>query len=761
MPERLVLLLMRHRWLVAGAVLAATGTLGVYASRVGMDNTVDVWFVEGDPALKAYKEFQQTFGNDEVVAVAVVDDRGVWRPETLNSLRDAVARLEKVGGIKRVVAVTNAQLVAAGAADIEVHPATSGPLDAAGAVRLRAEVEADPLLAGRLVTKDGTTAMLFAQMDTMGDIDARRDGVLKETEAALEAALKPAGVTWHTAGIGVIYNALNVISAKEGALFMGAAFGLIFLLLWPLFRSFAAVAVCIGAVGSALVMTRGLYGLFGHDDNMVTLTLPVLVLVLGIEDCVYFLLDRAADPEARPEKVLGHVMVPCLFTSLTVMAGFASLATSQMRVVRDFGVYAAIGIGIAYVTTMAFCTFAFSFKGFSLRRPPEWHSGFSARALRFIDQVGHRSRVAIVAVSVLALLVCAYGMSKVEVDTYSLGFLPESHAVVRDTDAIEKRFGAFTPLEIVVTAEGKEAIETDPAILRGVLAFEQALKKDPEVRDAFSIADVAARAHQLQGDAGTPFEVAARPDVLAQDLLGFFSDPDSQWRSLTDAEKRTVRITASVPALSAKQYGKLIDRVLALARTTLPPSVTVAPSGYLPLYVKMMDYVVDSQVSSFGSAFVMVFVLIALLLRSIRLTALSVVPDLPLIIVTLGVMGFAGIHLDVATVTITSILMGVVVVNTIHYLHRYREALQGNGGDHEAASTEATMSVGPAMTSTTVFFTLGFLILAFASVKSIVYFGLLTALTTVVALAADILVLPAVLMLLKPRLLDEARPAED
>ena len=93
MSERLVRWLMRNRWLVAVAVLAATGVLGVFASRVGMDNTVDVWFVEGDPALTAYKQFQQTFGNDEVIAVAVVDDRGVWRPETINPLRDAVARL--------------------------------------------------------------------------------------------------------------------------------------------------------------------------------------------------------------------------------------------------------------------------------------------------------------------------------------------------------------------------------------------------------------------------------------------------------------------------------------------------------------------------------------------------------------------------------------------------------------------------------------------------------------------------------------------
>jgi predicted RND superfamily exporter protein len=168
----------------------------------------------------------------------------------------------------------------------------------------------------------------------------------------------------------------------------------------------------------------------------------------------------------------------------------------------------------------------------------------------------------------------------------------------------------------------------------------------------------------------------------------------------------------------------------------------------------MMDYIVQSQVISFGMAFIVVFLLIGLLFRSMKMAALSVLPNVLPVFVTLGVMGVAGINLDVATVTITAILIGIVVDDTIHYLHRYRAELKRADGDFDVAARETALGAGRAIGATTLIFTLGFLILAFASVKSIVYFGLLTGLAMVVAMLADLLVMPAILCALQPKLVD-------
>ncbi|MFT5430407.1 MAG: putative RND superfamily exporter protein [Myxococcota bacterium] len=747
---------MRHRWVAAGLMIAATAVLGVFAARVGINNAVDVWFVEGDPSLASYHRFQSTFGNDEVVAVAVTAAEGtVWNAPTLNRLLTAADGLERVDGVARVFGVPRATTIGD---MLDVTRVMPKPVDDAGAAAVRTTVENNPLLNDRLVLGDGKVAMLYVQMDSMGDIDAQRDRILTAIDTVLADALKsgPKPATVQTAGIGVVYNALNVISTAEGAIFMGLAFSAIFLLLGPLFRSVAAVFVAVVAVSCSVVMTRGLYGLGGNDENMVTMTLPVLILILGIADCVHILRDFAAKQDAPRHKTLAAILRPCFFTTLTTMVGFLALATSKMAVVRALGIYGSAGIGLAFVCSAITCAFALSFPRFKVRAPRPPESGLFGRVLAATAQFSQQNKEAVIGATCLVILLCGYGVSRVEVDTYSLGFLATDHPVRADSEAMELAVGPFTPLEVVIrsTSDEAESIKS-PAILRGAMAFELAAKARPDVRDAFGLPDVVARLHQINGGPGTPFEVPDNAEQVAANLELYGSDPSAQLTQLANPSWTEMRVTLSVPVLSAQGYASLLAEIETLAQKHLPETATVELSGYLPLYVKMMDYVVESQVSSFGLAFVLVFLLIGVLFRSLRMTALAVLPNVLPVFVTLGLMGFIGINLDVATVTITSIVMGIVVDDTIHYLHRFRAELERHRGNFEAACSAASIAVGRSIGATTVIFTLGFAILALASVKSIVYFGLLTAIAMVVALVGDLVVLPAILLTLKP---DISRP---
>ena len=137
------------------------------------------------------------------------------------------------------------------------------------------------------------------------------------------------------------------------------------------------------------------------------------------------------------------------------------------------------------------------------------------------------------------------------------------------------------------------------------------------------------------------------------------------------------------------------------------------------------------------------------------MSALSILPNMLPVFVTLGAMGMLGINLDVATVTITSIVIGIVVDDTIHYLHRFRTELAASNGDYIAAANAAAVAIGRSVGATSIIFSLGFSVLALASIKSIVYFGLLTALAMIVALIGDLFVLPAILVTLKPSILSE------
>ena len=169
------------------------------------------------------------------------------------------------------------------------------------------------------------------------------------------------------------------------------------------------------------------------------------------------------------------------------------------------------------------------------------------------------------------------------------------------------------------------------------------------------------------------------------------------------------------------------------------------------LYVKMMEAVVESRLSSFGLAFFVIFVMLAILFRSLRLAALAVPANLLPVLMILGIMGLSGIALDVATVTISAVVLGLVVDDTTQFLYRFKHELD-QSGDMTLAVQGAVRGAGEALATTTVVLSLGFLVLTLTAVKSIAYFGLLCAIALVVALLGDLLILPAMMLFFRPKL---------
>lgn len=779
---RLVGWLLTHRVIVAVALVAFTAAGAWFARGVGVDNAVDVWFVEDDPALTGYHDFQRVFGNDETIVVGLEVPQGVWTPEGLALVRTLSDRIAAVDGIRRVLSVATVNTITPRGVALDVRPLLQDPAPDAAAVReAETRFRADPLLQRGLVSEDGRTTALVAQMRAMDDIDAKRDEVITAVEAILTDALGPAGERWSISGVGVVYNALNRISQSEGAVFVGLSQLVIFALLLVFFRRLGPVVLALVAVGLATVWLLGIYGGAGRDVNMVTMVLPTLVLVIGICDAVHILRHAAgaapagvpddaapadapdgAAPSGAPDgarkttdrarlaRAIGFIAVPCLFTSLTTMAGFAALATSRMGVVRDLGIFAAIGIGLAFVATLAVAALVLPARRGRPRptRDDRLVTGLQGALGRLATAVVARKEL-VLAATLVAILLGTYGLTRIDVDTFSLGFLPDDHPTVAATRRLEERLGPFTPLEFTITTDEPEGLK-DPALLRGVRAWQVAFEQREDVRTTLSLADVAARIHAVMS--GGPDEVPADPDQLWQGLELYEQDRDNDRAHLADGAWRVGRMTAAVPMLTARGFETLVDEGLRLAREHVPPGAQVEAAGYLPLYVTMMDYIVDSQVSSFAVAFVVVFVLIGLLFRSARIATLSLLPNLLPLFAMLGLMGWAGIRLDVATVTITAIVLGIAVDDTIHYLFRYRAELAAANGDHAAAAVATARGAGPAIVATTVVLCAGFLVLAFASVKSIAYFGLLSAFALGIALVGDLVVLPALMALVRPRL---------
>ncbi len=745
--ERLVDMVLRFRWTALAGLAAITAVAGFGLTRVGVDNAVEVWFVDGDPSLTAYHEFQRVFGNDEVVAIAVFDEAGVFSDAVMGRIRAVGSAAAGVEGVARVSSLATIADIRSGTdADgidfLDINDLVGPSPDW---MALQRRVTTDPLYAGRLVSRDGKTALVVVQMKAMADFDARRDQVIADLRTAVAPVL---GDDHRTAGIGVIYAALNRLSTVDSGVFIVVSYALIVVLLWITFARVRAMLIAMLAVGLSAVWLMGAYGLAGRDINMVTMILPTLMLIIGISDCVH-VMNYVAELSVgwtgtRTELVrraAGFVFMPCLFNTVTTAVGFASLATAPMAVLRDLGIFAALGLVFALVIAFVLCPIAL----LSPHVQPVLSD--SGRIQRMVDGCAHfaLSRpVPVLVFTAFVSLVSALGISKIEVDTYSIDYLRDHHKVRQDSAWIESHLGPYTPLEFVVHAPNRV---DEPETLAAIEKWERAMEASGDVGWASSVADVAKRLNrELRADHADV--VPDDPAAIEQSFLLYTASPDVDLSRQVTGDWKAARVTVGVPVLSANDTGKMIERLTALA--ALPPGVTVEATGYLPLYVHMMKYIVQSQLSSFGLAFVLIFGLIATLFRSIRLAALAVPANLVPILITLGVMGFAGIRLDVATVTIGAIVLGLVVDDTVQFLYRYQHELQRQG-DPSHAALVTVRAVGRSLVITAIVLALGFSVLGLAEIKSVAWFGLLTALALGTGVFGDLMVLPAMLALLPPK----------
>jgi len=459
------------------------------------------------------------------------------------------------------------------------------------------------------------------------------------------------------------------------------------------------------------------------------------MLIVGLADSVHIMMytARLRGDLSRRERVVkgvGFMLWPCLFNTLTTAGAFLALTASPMAVVRDLGLFCAVGLVGAFVSAVVVCTFALHWRK---AEPVIKDSGFLNSVTGVLARSGVNHPWMVLAASLVLAGACGWGVNRVEEDTYSIGFLKESHLVRQDSEFIEKNLGPYTPLEILVRAENNLL---KLGMLEKIEAWQQRAVEKDHAGWAFSVVDVLKRMGQ-RGGAG--YKLPKDQRFLDLALKGMKLEAGDTYDQVVESEKM-IRVTFGIPMRSARGMKESLDNILAQA--DFPAGIRLVPSGYIPLYVRMMEYIVDTQVSSFVIAFLVIFLLIGILFRSVRFTLLALPSNLLPVLATLGVMGLTGIRLDVATVTIAAIVLGLVVDDTVHFLYHLRHELK-EGDDAGEAASRSVRSIGHSMALSSIVLVIGFAMLGLAPVKSVSYFGLLCALAMFSAILADLLVVPA------------------
>jgi hydrophobe/amphiphile efflux-3 (HAE3) family protein len=743
--ERLAEILLRYRWPLLLLLIALSCFFATQFRFLSVRSSFDETLPKDHPRVRYFEQFLQEFENPDLVLVGLKEE-DVFRKETLEQIDQLTREIEKVPHLLRVTSITNVPHIRGTEEGIEVRPFLEEiPSSPERLAHYRSLALSNPRYVRNLLSPDGTFASINAQLEWHPREDNFRFGVARTIRGILERA----GCAECTlTGLSVIAEEGLQSILKDLKTYLWVTPVLISLLLVILFRGVRGFLIPQTAVFLSVLWTLGLFFAFRRSFAITTTMLPVLVSVICLSDVIHIMTRyyeesrRSRDKGAVVKRTVAHMIPPCFLTSTTTAVGFGSLATNNVQQVREFGVFAFAGILFVYLLAITLTPILLSFlplPGPTLRN--RYTSGIVAGILNKAQHlVEHRKRETLVFLGLTSLLAVA-GIFQIRVETQGSKFLDPEAPSIQGLHTFAKNMSGIISIEVLL--EGTPGIFKEPRALAELDRLQQQVGGLEGVQKTHSMADLVKEINQVfhAGDAAF-YRIPDRREQIAQYLLLLEVSGEQELVSrFVNDDFSSARLSARVASMTSADYRLLLDRVQACAASHISPDRTARLTGTVVLYATIVDTLTKGQIRSLGLAFLLITLMMSLYLRSIRIGLISMIPNLFPVLLVLGVMGWTGITLNIVTVMISSIALGIAVDDTIHYLARYRKELKGTG-DRSQAMRSTMLHTGRAIFFTSIVMAGGFWVICMSDFRPNIYLGLLTGVSMVAALLGDLLLLP-------------------
>ena len=739
--DRVIVILLRSDDVLADEVLAHVAELSRHFA--------DEPFVDRVESLTTIDLPRRDASDDEALTLEALEEEEPPEEETdpdvLNAL-DAIVRADPErfpGGL--------AQLSESAAEVTQGSPIGDGAITDDALSELRRALADAPLVTGRLVNEEHTvTAVVVRLSESVREWDALAAAVA-DADGWLAENPPPPGTTRITGGLPHLRTAVVDKMISDQMVLVPITLVVCLVLLFLSFRWLPATFLPIVAVGASAVIVVGAMAALREPMNILNNLIPALLIIIGVTDSIH-LLNRyreetrvTSDRREAAKRTVRTMMVACFLTSATTAVGLGSLVVSETELLRRFAVTAAAGVMIAYVVTIGFLPPAIT----AFRAPPaprsgSFFSGILEKAIVDLTRAVIRRPWTVLAGAAALLALSVFVGSGIEVDTALMDHFDEDDEVFEATILMDEELEGVRPLEVLLTSDTAGRFR-DPEVLAAVDSAAAWASDQRGVLRATSVPTYLRETYYLiTGDPETraaPLRSREQIDALATLLAQREPDPLASFLS---ADGRTLRIEVRMQDVGAQRTIAMIDDLRAHLRERLPDDVGVTMTGEAYTGSVAVASVVRDLLGSLATAVVVIFGMLTLLFRSVRLGLLSIPPNVIPLALTLAWMVERAMPLNIATAIIFSVSLGLAVDGTIHVLARYREE-RGEGHSVDDALLRAAAGTGRAIVVSSITLMLGFLVLLLSAFVPVRHFGELVAVTVASCLVATLIVQPALL----------------
>lgn len=743
------------RWriiLLTLVVIAATATGG---RHLHFNSSYRVFFGPDNPQRIAFEELENTYvKNDTLLIVVAPGDRNVFSNESLAIIEDITRRAWQIPYSNRVDSVTNFQHTEADDDALIVRPLVSDAekLSPEELAHVRRTALAEPLLRDSLVREDGVASGVFINVQLPGISETAENAEIIRAARALAAEVEQTypGTRIYLTGMVMMNNAFpEATSADLKTLIPLSALAMIVLL--AVFVG--GIAGTLGAVlvfSFAIVGAIGLSGYFGYPVTPVSASTPTIILTVAIANCVHVLanylfgLRHDLDCDSALRESLRVNLQPIVIASVTTAIGFLTLNFSEVPPFQHLGNIVAIGVILSMIMSVTFLPALISVLPTSIPAPRDDGASLIVKVGEFV--VRRRTVLLWGTGGLIVLLVI--NVPRNELNDVFVHWFDESIQFRADTDFATEHLSGLYTTEYSLRASDPGGI-SDPGFLRDADAFASWMRSQPGVRHVRTYTDIIKRLNRnLHNDDPAQYRLPEERELAAQYLLLYeMSLPYGlDLNNQINVDKSSIRVTVTTDVLSTREILALNEAAGRWFDEHAPHIDALPASGTIVMFANIAARNIRAMIGGTTIALILISLILIVALRSVKIGFLSLIPNLAPAAMGFGLWGLFVGEVGLSLSIVMSMTLGIVIDDTVHFLSKYLRARREQGLNSTDAVRYAFRTVGKALTVTSIVLIVGFSILALSKFANNADVGLLTAVIIALALVADFLFLPPLLM---------------
>ncbi len=768
-------------------LLLCLASFGFFAKDFRLDASSETLLIDGDPDLKYLKEISERYNSKEFLILTYSPDENMVSDNSINNLLSLKYKIQSLDWVHSVITILDIPLLNSTDKTLTERLQNFSTLKSDGIDKNRGfnEILNSPVFRNFVISEDGKTSGIIVnikknqipeELNNKKELEIYKDKLKKknhkniiEIREIIKSYENTAKI--HLGGIPMIADDMMSFIKSDIVVFGIGVLIFIILTLWFVFKKIAWVIVPISSCVFSVVIMMGLLGLLGWkvtviSSNFIALML-ILTMAMNIHMSTRFLQLARDKPNINKNEIIiqttNKMFWPILYTVLTTICAFVSLIFSEIKPIIDFGLMMTLGLFVSFVVTFILLPTLINFISDLNININENKNSFFTNLLGKIS-INNKSLIFIISAAIF--IISIFGISRLQVENSFINYFSKKTEIYKGMKLIDEKLGGTTPLEVIIKFPkiDENAVEEDDEWgesetdednskywftkdkINKIDKVHNYLDSLPAVGKVISFSSIIQVATNLNDN--KPLEslelgvlYSKIPDTIRKEIV----DP---YISIEDSEARiNLRIKDSKEGLRRNELIKQIEYDLKNKIGLKEEEFKLA--GVLILFNNLLQSLFKSQILTLGFVMIGIFAMFFILFKNIKLSLIGIIPNFIAAFFILGIIGIAKIPLDMMTITIAAITIGIAVDNSIHYIYRFKEEYNVIK-DYKLTLKKCHSTVGVAILNTSITIIFGFSILVLSNFIPTIYFGIFTGIAMLLAMVSVLTLLPALLLVFQP-----------